>query len=308
VSQNGVAQLSYAYDALGRRTSKTVSSGAPTQFLYDGQNAVQETVGSAINPILIGPGIDERYARNDVGGRAYFLSDALNSTIALTSSTGAIQNQYSYDPYGNVTASNATFTNPYQFMGREADAPGLYYYRARYYSPMMAGFISEDPIGFAGGQLSFYAYVGGDPLDYTDPYGLWTFQIGFSFTYNLKIPYTPLGIAGSAGVGAAFDSTGQIAPYYYYGGGAGAGTSGADGGVQLAVSDANTVQDLAGPFANYSIDGGVGAGGNVDGFWGSDSTGCKVVRGGGVTIGGGGGAFIFSGITKTVVGTAGRLW
>jgi RHS repeat-associated protein len=172
VSQNGVAQLSYAYDALGRRTSKTVSSGAPTQFLYDGQNAVQETVGSAINPILIGPGIDERYARNDVGGRAYFLSDALNSTIALTSSTGAIQNQYSYDPYGNVTASNATFTNPYQFMGREADAPGLYYYRARYYSPMMAGFISEDPIGFAGGQLSFYAAFGSDPLDYVDPFGL----------------------------------------------------------------------------------------------------------------------------------------
>ena len=135
-------------------------------------NAVQETVGSTINPILIGPGVDERYARNDVSGRAYFLSDALNSTIALTSSTGAIQNQYSYDPYGNVTASNATFTNPYQFMGREADTPGLYYYRARYYSPMMAGFISEDPIGFGGGQLSFYAAFGSDPVGNTDPSGL----------------------------------------------------------------------------------------------------------------------------------------
>jgi hypothetical protein len=38
---------------------------------------------------------------------------------------------------------------------------------------MMGGFISEDPIGFAGGQNSFYAYVGGDPLDYTDSLGLW---------------------------------------------------------------------------------------------------------------------------------------
>lgn len=46
---------------------------------------------------------------------------------------------------------------PYQFMGREADTAGLYYYRARYYSPMTAGFISEDPARFAGGQLSFYA-------------------------------------------------------------------------------------------------------------------------------------------------------
>ena len=99
--------MSYAYDALGRCIGKLVQGGTPTQFLYDGQNAVQESVGSTINPILIGPGIDERYARNDVSGRAYFLSDALNSTIALTGSTGAIQNQYSYDPYGNVTASNA---------------------------------------------------------------------------------------------------------------------------------------------------------------------------------------------------------
>jgi RHS repeat-associated protein len=62
-------------------------------------------------------------------------------------------------------------------MGREADAPGLYYYRARYYSPMMAGFISEDPIGFGGGQLSFYAAFRGDPLDFNDPYGLWSVSL-----------------------------------------------------------------------------------------------------------------------------------
>lgn len=165
-------QLSYTYDALGRRTSKTVQGGTPTQFLYDGQNAVQETVGSTINPILVGLGVDERFARNDTTGRTYFLSDAINSTIALTSAAGAIQNTYSYDPYGNTTQSNASFTNPYQYTGREADTPGLYYYRARYYSPAMGGMISEDPAQFYGGQLSFYAYVGGNPINYIDPYGL----------------------------------------------------------------------------------------------------------------------------------------
>jgi RHS repeat-associated protein len=147
--------------------------GTATQFLYDGANAVQETQGSTINPILVGLNIDERFARNDVIGRTYFLTDQLDSTIALTDPTGAIQQQYSCDPYSNVTASNTTtgFTNPYQYTGREADTAGLYYYRARYYSPMMAGFISEDPIGFGGGQDSFYAYVGGDPLDYIDAFG-----------------------------------------------------------------------------------------------------------------------------------------
>jgi RHS repeat-associated protein len=165
--------MSYAYDAFGRRTSKTVSSGTPTQFLYDGANAVQETQGSTVNPILVGLGIDERFARNDTTGRTYFLTDALNSTLALTNSSGAIQNTYSYDPYGNASQSGAGFTNPYQFMAREADAAGLYYYRARYYSPGMGSFISEDPARFYGGQLSFYAGFGGDPIDFNDPYGLW---------------------------------------------------------------------------------------------------------------------------------------
>ena len=157
---------------MGRRISKTVGSGTQTQYLYDGANAVQETVGSTVNPILVGLNMDERFARNDASGRAYFLTDALNSTIALTSTTGAIQNTYSYDPYGNTSQSGTGFTNPYQYTGREADTAGLYYYRARYYSPMMGSFISEDPARFAGGQLSFYGYAGGDPLDFSDPQGL----------------------------------------------------------------------------------------------------------------------------------------
>lgn len=178
ISQGGNAQLSFSYDPLGRCISKTVQ-GTATQFLYDGNNAVQETQGSTINPILVGLGVDERFARNDVTGRTYLLTDLLNSTIALTDPNGAIKQQYSYDPYGNVTPSDTTtgFTNPYQYTGREADTAGLYYYRARYYSPVFPGFISEDPITFGGGQLSFYAYVAGNPLNNLDPYGLWSLTI-----------------------------------------------------------------------------------------------------------------------------------
>ena len=174
ISQNGVAQLTYAYDPFGRRISKTVQGGTPTQYLYDGDNAVQETQGSNVNAILTGLGVDERFARTDVTGRTYFLTDVLNSTLALTDATGAIREQYSYDPYGNVTPSDTTtdFTNPYQYTGREADAPGLYYYRARYYSPPMGGFISEDPARGAGGQPSYYAYVGGNPINNTDSSGM----------------------------------------------------------------------------------------------------------------------------------------
>jgi RHS repeat-associated protein len=192
-------QLAYSYDALGRRTSK-ILQGTATQFLYDGANAMQEMQGSTINPILVGLGIDERFARNDVTGRTYFLTDQLNSTIALTDPTGAIREQYSYDPYGNVTPSDTTtgFTNPYQYTGREADTAGVYYYRARYYSPMMGGFISEDPIGSAGGQPSFYAYVGGDPVSFWDSTGLSATVTVSGNTVNITLPISYVGANGQA--------------------------------------------------------------------------------------------------------------
>lgn len=61
--------------------------------------------------------------------------------------------------------------NPYQFTGRENDGTGLYYYRARYYSPGMKRFISEDPIGFAGGDTNLQSYVQNSPPNYIDPSG-----------------------------------------------------------------------------------------------------------------------------------------
>ncbi|MFC5438372.1 RHS repeat-associated core domain-containing protein [Rhodanobacter umsongensis] len=181
ITAGGTVQASYTYDALGRRAAKAMSGITPTQYLYDGANAVQETLGNTINPILTGLGTDERFARNDVTGRTYFLTDALGSTLALTDPTGAIRQRYNYDPYGTVTQmDNSTgFTNPYLYTGREADAPGLYYYRARYYSPMLGRFISEDPLGFRGGQSNLYAYAGSSPVMYVDPYGLWSSGASF---------------------------------------------------------------------------------------------------------------------------------
>ncbi|WP_434148016.1 RHS repeat-associated core domain-containing protein [Methylocaldum gracile subsp. desertum] len=59
----------------------------------------------------------------------------------------------------------------YGYTGREPDATGLIYYRARYYDPAIGRFTQRDPAGFADG-LNLYAYVGNNPVSFTDPLGL----------------------------------------------------------------------------------------------------------------------------------------
>jgi RHS repeat-associated protein len=163
---------SFVYDPLGRRVSKTIG-GSTTSYLYDGPNPVQE--GSA--NLLTGLGIDEYLMRTDSAGARSLLTDALGSTEALTDATGTVQTEYTYEPFGKTTVTGASSTNSFQYTGRESDGTGLYYYRSRYYSPMMQRFVSEDPISFLGGDVNIYTYVSNNPINFTDPYGLFMFPI-----------------------------------------------------------------------------------------------------------------------------------
>jgi RHS repeat-associated protein len=105
------------------------------------------------------------------GAVRHYLADALGSVTALADENGAVKTTYSYDPFGQVAAGGEASDNPFQYTGRENDGTGLYYYRARYYSPELQRFISEDPIGLAGG-VNYYAYAGNSPLSHVDPVGL----------------------------------------------------------------------------------------------------------------------------------------
>ncbi len=67
---------------------------------------------------------------------------------------------YAYSPYGETSTLGPDEGNPIQYTGRENDGTGLYYYRARYYDPVLKRFVSEDPIGMEAGP-NFYAYVKG---------------------------------------------------------------------------------------------------------------------------------------------------
>jgi RHS repeat-associated protein len=56
-------------------------------------------------------------------------------------------------------------------VGEQRDASGQMYRRNRYYDPNSGRFTQEDPIGIAGG-LNVYGFANGDPVSYSDPYGL----------------------------------------------------------------------------------------------------------------------------------------
>jgi RHS repeat-associated protein len=163
---------SFQYDAFGRRARKTVN-GITTEFLYDGLTVVQEASdGTPIASLLTGLGIDEYFVRTTANGSQIVLFDALGSTVGLLDVNGVLQTEYAYEPFGATTATGIASTNPFQFTGRENDASGLYNYRARYYSPTLRRFISEDPLGFAGGDINLYAYALSSPTNFTDPLGL----------------------------------------------------------------------------------------------------------------------------------------
>jgi len=164
---------SFQYDGFARRQTKTIS-GVSTSFLYDRLDPVQELSGTTVHANLItGMAIDEIFSRTDSGGARYYLSDALRDTVALTDSTGAVQTQYTYEPFGNTTASGSSNGNTYEYTGRESDGTGLYYYRARYYNVAVGRFVSQDPLDLKRGG-NVYVYVDDRPTNASDPLGLYS--------------------------------------------------------------------------------------------------------------------------------------
>jgi RHS repeat-associated protein len=165
----GATGASFAYDATGQRRARTTSG--TTSYLYDGANAAQELVGGSSTANVLTGGIDEVFQRTDSAGVRAMLTDALGSTVALVDGSGALQTQYTYEPFGATSTSGAASANPAQFTGRENDGTGLYYYRPRYYNPQFQRFLSEDPIGFGAGDVNLSAYAFNAPTKFRDPSG-----------------------------------------------------------------------------------------------------------------------------------------
>ncbi|MGW2055007.1 RHS repeat-associated core domain-containing protein [Streptomyces sp. NPDC001840] len=168
--ETGGRASGFAYDPLGTRTSTTLG-GTTRKFLTDGSNPLAEQSGTgATTATVAASGLDEYLTRTENGQTQVYLTDALGTVVGLANPDGTVATRYTYDPYGQPTASGAASSNPYTFTGRENDGTGLLYYRNRYYDPETGRFISQDPIGLAGGP-NLYQYALSSPTTYTDPSG-----------------------------------------------------------------------------------------------------------------------------------------
>lgn len=158
----------FTYDPARRRIAKEIN-GKLTRYIYDGPDILQEFSNGATVHYLRGLSIDEPFTRS---GNEVYLADALGSIVAVTDSAGRLTTGYTYDAFGNTSATNPLSPNSFQYSGRENDGTGFYFYRARYYAPALQCFLSEDPSEFAGGDINLYTYVRNNPVLETDPLGL----------------------------------------------------------------------------------------------------------------------------------------
>jgi RHS repeat-associated protein len=162
-----------AYDAIGRRVRKIVN-GERTFFAWDGDALLAEKhEDQGAREYVYYPGTFEPLALIDTDGRLYYYHNDLNGLPReLTRPNGTIVWSATYDPLGRVEEIQTDdIPQPLRMQGQYWDDEiGLSYNRYRYFDPRICSFISQDPIGFAGGE-NVYAYAP-NVWGWVDPLGL----------------------------------------------------------------------------------------------------------------------------------------
>ncbi|WP_084545442.1 RHS repeat-associated core domain-containing protein [Cupriavidus malaysiensis] len=161
------------YDPEGRMIRTTIN-GTATTLLYNGQDLAAEynAAGAVVRRYVFGPGIDEplvQYEGPGTASKSWLYANQQGSIVALANSSGATTSSQAYGPFGETEGTPAS---RFGYTGQQYLAPlGLYYYKARMYSPVLGRFLQTDPIGYKD-DLNWYAYVGNNPINATDPSGL----------------------------------------------------------------------------------------------------------------------------------------
>ena len=187
IDANGTADVSFQYDALGRRVARTGTGGSFVFVQMDQQTIADYPVGGAASTptyrYVYASYIDEPVVRKTAGAGGtlvYFHRNQQYSVTAVTTSAGAIAERYAYSAYGQPTIldasasvlSSSAINNRYTYTGREWDSTlGLHHFRARWISPIAGRFLGRDPIGYVE---STSIYLLNTSLKQVDPSGRMT--------------------------------------------------------------------------------------------------------------------------------------
>ena len=185
---NGAIAYVYYYDGDGNRAQKCdanpCTSGTSPGTLYwrdaSGQVLDESTrTGAMQEEYVYFDG--ERVARRDVTSNNvhYYLSDQLGSASVIADSSGNVQEQTDFYPYGGIAYTSGADSNRYKFTGKERDAEsGLDNFGARYYASIAGRFMTPDwaarptavPYALFGDpqSLNLYTYVRNDPVTRAD--------------------------------------------------------------------------------------------------------------------------------------------
>lgn len=180
-ASSGGNWITYGYNGLGQRVYRRDElTGAVTYYLYHNGNLLAEVDGLG-NPVRTYTynGIDNpvsvTFGNPATGTSYYYVNEQPGHVAGLLDEAGTLVSRYRYRAFGapdQGTSESPNAVQPLGYMGRERDpVTGIYYVRARWYHPSLGRFVSEDPIGLAGG-INTYAYAGNDPVNMRDPSGL----------------------------------------------------------------------------------------------------------------------------------------
>ncbi len=167
----------YAYDFAGNRIAK-IGEISTTYYLVDTNGALSQVLAEYDENGTLTTNYtraDELISQERSGAISYYLYDGSDSVRMLANEDGEITDTYTFDAFGNLTASTGSTKNDFLYRGEQYDSfTGLYYLRARYMNPATGTFITMDE--YAGSvfeplSLHKYLYANANPVMYSDPSG-----------------------------------------------------------------------------------------------------------------------------------------
>jgi len=173
----GAILATYSYDPFGRRLWKDIN-GERTYFFYSDEGLVAEYDASGRELRAYGYRPDSTWTTDPVFLKQddeyyWYLNDQLGTPQKLVDSTGSIVWSAQYAAFGKATIQIETVENNLRFPGQYFDKEtGLHYNNQRYYDPEHGRYTQTDPIGFNGGDVNLYGYVGNNPINQFDSEGL----------------------------------------------------------------------------------------------------------------------------------------